>query len=123
VGGVSRKKTLATRPAKKRTLKLVTRSRAKEDALVLLQSRVEQVEGDVRALKYEVDTVRQDLTALTISMRQIDERTIRGEKLLMEMQGEQRRTNRLLEGIAAKLEVPPTFAPTPVPFADPDKRD
>lgn len=90
--------------------------RTEEDALAALSKRVQQVEVDVSALKSQMDIFREDMTSLRTHLRQIDERTVRGERLLMEMQIEQRRASRVLEAVADRLGVPPLSTPTPIPF-------
>lgn len=86
--------------------------RAEEDTLVALSQRLQQVEGDVRVLK-------QDHAILRDHIRQIDERTLRGERLMMEMQMEQRHMARTLDAIAQKLDIQPLATLTPLPFAKP----
>ena len=93
--------------------------RTEEDALAALSKRVQQVEGDVSSLRSEVTAFKEDMTVLRTQIRQIDERTLRGERLMMEMQIEQRHMARVLDAVAAKLEIPPVLAPTPIPFAVP----
>lgn len=80
-----------------------------------LSKRVQQVEEDVSVLKTQMDAFREDIVALRTHLRQIDERTFRGERLMMELQIEQRRASRLLEAVAEKLNVPPIPTPTPTP--------
>ena len=69
-----------------------------------LATRVAVLEHDVHALKLGVNHLRDEMVAVRLAVKQIDERGVRGERLLLEMQGEQLRTNKALEQTAQTLE-------------------
>ena len=52
----------------------------------------------------------EDLSALRTFMKHVDDRTLRGEKLMNAIQMDQRHTSRVVDAIAEKLQVtmPPT---------------
>lgn len=52
----------------------------------------------------------EDLSALRVTVKHIDERGLKGERVLMSVQQEGRHTARLVEAIAEKLQV--TVTPT-----------
>lgn len=70
-----------------------------------LQKRVHSLEVDVRTMNDRMDTLSHELVALKVVVKQVDERTIRGEHLMLEMQGEQRKISKTLDRIAAHLHV------------------
>ena len=59
--------------------------------LAHLEGRVTDLEHDVHMLRNGVTHLTTEMTLLKAAVKQVDERTLRGENLLMEMQGEQRR--------------------------------
>ncbi len=79
------------------------RTTAKKPSLKELENRLSQVERDSLAMRSEMSTLKEDVAALRTTVKQVDERTIRGEKLMLEMQGEQRKTFKLLETVAANV--------------------
>ena len=52
-----------------------------------------------------MDSLREDVSALRTTVKRVDERSQRGEKLMLEMQGEQRKMSNVLDRIAVALSV------------------
>lgn len=73
---------------------------------------MQTVKGDMGALSDE-------MFALKTVVTQVDKRTLRGEKLMLEMQGEQLRAGRTIDRIAQRLELAPEPPRQPVVDADP----
>lgn len=72
-------------------------------ALAHLDKRVTILELGMAGIGASVKRLDDEVSILKQVVKGIDERTIRGEKLMMEMQGDQRKMMRLLEGIAASV--------------------
>lgn len=76
-----------------------------------LTERVRLLELDMRKVKSEMGEVVTEVAALKKTVTQVDARTMRGEKMLMEMQGEARRTSKMVDRIAQHFALtvePPT---------------
>lgn len=71
-----------------------------------LESRVSTLERDVNMLKNSMSALSEEMTALRFTVKQMDERTLRGERLMMDIQGEQHRMSRTIDRIANTLNVP-----------------
>lgn len=90
-------------------------------ALTVLQKRVSVLEQDFHTMKTDVGHLTEELAVVKISMKHIDERTRRGEVVLLEMQGEQRKISRSLDRLLGAQGLPPEPTPvTQVPPADED---
>ena len=89
-------------------------------ALSALQERVATLEHGHREMRAAVGQLSEELGALRVSVRHVDERTIRGERLAHEMQKEQRAMMRLVTDIAEALEVVPTPPPSHDSLEHPD---
>lgn len=48
----------------------------------------------------------EEMAALRFTVKQVDERTLRGERVMLEMQGEQRKMSGTIDRIAQALNVP-----------------
>lgn len=48
----------------------------------------------------------EEMSALRFVVKQVDERTLRGERLMLDMQGEQRKMSSTIDRIAEVLHVP-----------------
>lgn len=70
-----------------------------------LELRVTTLERDVSVLKNSMSALSEEMSALRFAVRQMDERTLRGERVLLEMQGEQSKMRRVVERIADALNV------------------
>lgn len=79
---------------------------ARSSAITLLQRRVATLEDDFREMRSGMNKLSEEMAELRTSLRHVDERTVRGEKLMLEMQGEQRRMSRAVDRIAEALHVP-----------------
>ena len=75
--------------------------------LKILEGRVLALEHDTQEMRDNMERLSEDVQLLHATIKQMDERTIRGERLMMEMQGEQRQQSKVLSEIAAHL-LPPT---------------
>lgn len=71
--------------------------------LSTLEGRVTALEHDVHALRNGMTHLTEEVVLLKAAVKQVDERTLRGERLLMEMQGEQLRMAKTLDRIAVML--------------------
>lgn len=71
-----------------------------------LQLRVVALEKDFTNIRGDMHHLSEEVTALRVTVRHVDERSLRGEKLMLEMQGEQRKMSKLLNKIADALKVP-----------------
>jgi hypothetical protein len=76
-----------------------------------LASRVSALEADVVLLRGSMVAIATDVQSLKLTVHQMDERTVRGEKLMLMVQLEQRRIARTIDAIADKLEVVHTPLP------------
>lgn len=74
-----------------------------KQSLVGLEQRVTVLEHDVHALRTGMTRLTEEMTMLKVAVKQVDERTIRGERLMLEMQGEQSKMVKALDRIAATL--------------------
>lgn len=72
-----------------------------------LERRVTALEHDVHSLRTGMHSLSQEMSALKHAVKQVDERAMRGERLMMEMQVEQLRMAKTLDRIAHALQVPP----------------
>ena len=79
--------------------------------LVKLRARVEALETDFNVLKADMDNLSDELGSLRTTVKQVDDRTLRGEKLMLEMQGEQLKISRTIDRIALHLNVTPESSP------------
>lgn len=52
-----------------------------------------------------MDDLGEDLSALRTTVKHVDERTLRGEAVMLSMQLSQRRVERVLDAVAEKLQV------------------
>jgi len=52
-----------------------------------------------------MNNLSEDVSALSTTVKRVDERSQRGEKLMLEMQGEQRKQSRTIDRIAVALHV------------------
>lgn len=91
--------------------------------LAHLDKRVTILELGMTGIGVTVKRLDDEVSLLRSVVKGIDERTIRGEKLMMSMQGEQRQMLRILERIATSVhaEAPKEAAPTPPMPPEPDK--
>lgn len=64
-------------------------------------------------MRAKMDDLGDDLSALRTTVKHVDERTLRGEGVMMSMQGEQRRMSKVLDLVAEKLNVVPLAQLTP----------
>jgi hypothetical protein len=92
----------------------------KSSAATALERRVERLELDMHDVRSKMKDFGEDLSALRVSVKHIDERGLKGERVLMSVQQENRHTARLVEAIAEKLQV--TVAP-PVPKEEEEVRE
>ena len=108
----------------------------KRTAASQLVKRVTQLEKDMLDVRGRMGRLGEDLSALRISVKQLDERTLRGERLMMDMQLDQRlmakeqtHMARTVERIATALHVgheeahPPHHDAHPEPPHEPEKKD
>lgn len=82
-----------------------TKARSSREPLDGLASRVSTLERDVHALKASMGALNEEMSALRFTVKQMDERTIRGERVMLDVQGEQRRMSKTIDRIAATLNV------------------
>ena len=71
-------------------------------------------------------TLAEEVAGLNTVVKQVDARTLRGERLMTEMQGEQRRASRMIDAIARKWDIavePPVPAPADPGDAPPPDAD
>lgn len=110
--------------AKKKIIKRRSAAR-KSPSLDALASRVKALENDFSAMRGDMTNLSDDVAGLKKVVKQVDERTLRGEKLALEMQGEQRRTAKMIDRIAAhwNLTVEPPVPPATEPAEDEDPAD
>lgn len=94
----------------------------KRTSAATLAFRVGQLESDMVEMKSKMGALGEDLSALKTTIRQVDERSVRGEKVMMSMQGEvhkmakeQHRASQVLDLVAQKLAIPPI---APLVFAE-----
>ncbi len=71
--------------------------------LKILEDRVLALEHDTQEMRDNMERLSEDVQLLHATIKQMDERTIRGERLMMEMQGEQRQQSKVLAEISAHL--------------------
>jgi hypothetical protein len=64
-----------------------------------------QLELDMHSMRTKMDDLGDDLLALRTTVKQVDERTLRGEAVMLSMQLSQRRVERVLDAVAEKLQV------------------
>lgn len=95
--------------------------------LTELQKRVAKLEGDMGGLQREVSGLKEtvselseELASLNSVTAQVNERTLRTEHVMLAVQGEQRRTSRVIDRIAEhfNLKPEPTIAPSAEPAID-----
>lgn len=70
-----------------------------------LEARVLQLELDMHSMRTKMDDLGEDLSALRTTVKHVDERTLRGEAVMLSMQLSQRRVERVLDAVAEKLQV------------------
>lgn len=75
------------------------------EQLTSLQTRVEHLERDSSEMRSDMFKLTEELGALRVVVKHVDERTLRGEKLMGLMQIEQRRQTRTINRIADALDV------------------
>lgn len=92
--------------AAKKQREVKTQRRARCVPLDGLESRVSTLERDVSMLKNSMSALSEEMSALKFAVKQVDERTLRGERLMLDMQGEQHRMSRTIDRIAQTLNVP-----------------
>jgi hypothetical protein len=92
--------------------------KTKPSALQDLKRRVCLLEKDFHTMKVDVGHLSEELAVMKISMKHVDERTKRGELVLLEMQGEQRKISRTLDRLAQAQGITPEPAP-PEPTLEP----
>lgn len=63
------------------------------------------MEADFAAMRGDMNNLSEDVSALRTTVKRVDERTLRGETRMLEMQVEQRRMSRVLDRIATSLNV------------------
>lgn len=98
--------------------RIVKKRQTNHDLLADVEARVEALERDSKQMRNEMGKLTEELGALRVTVHQVDERTRRGEKLLMHMQGEQRQMSKTLDRIADHLHVPPPPSdPEPIPHS------
>lgn len=85
---------------------------ARSSAITLLQRRVATLEDDFREMRTGMSKLSEELGELRATVRHVDERTMRGEKLMLEMQVEQRRMARSVERIVEALHIPAELGKT-----------
>jgi len=90
---------------------------AKAKSSTLLQ-RVTALEKDFASLRSNMTNLSEEVSTLSATIKHVDERTQRGEKLLMDMQISQRRTSRVVDRIAVFLKVGPGSEAEAQQFAD-----
>lgn len=73
-------------------------------------------------MKNQMGALGEDLSALRITVKHVDERTLRGEVLMLDMQGAQRRMAHTVERIAAALHVEAPPEDSMDPDATPNHR-
>lgn len=78
-----------------------------------LERRVIQLEGRVESLAEDQGTLFERLDSLRTAVRQVEDRQLRGERILMELQADQQRCLRALERISGALKISPTVVPSP----------
>ncbi len=86
----------------------------KSPSLSALATRVQALENDFSAMRGDMTSLSDDVAGLKKVVKQVDERTLRGEKLMLDMQGEQRRTAKMIDRIAQHFSL--TVEP-PVPHS------
>lgn len=94
-----------TKPKTKQPTRRRGATAAQVEALRLadLAARVTELEDDFVSLKADMANLGSDVAALRVAVRQVDERTIRGEHLMLAIQGDQVRAFKVLERIEARL--------------------
>jgi hypothetical protein len=93
----------------------------KPSAANSLERRVQRLEMDMHDMRAKMNDFGEDLSALRVSVRHVDERTLRNEKVMLEVQGEMRQGFRLVAALADKFQV---VAPPPHPkLAEPLEED
>lgn len=104
---------------------LRTAPRKRKPTAISLASRVAKLEEDMHEMRSKMAGFGEDLAALKTAVKHVDERTLRGEKLMMSMQMESRHTSKVVDAIAAKLQVnlPPATPVSAVPPEEPDDDD
>ena len=93
------------------------RKPAKGPSLVALQKRVSVLERDLDSVKQNVGSLADAVAGLQSTVKQVDDRSQRGERLMNEMQLEQRRAGRMIDAIARKWDI--AVEPPTAPSADP----
>lgn len=71
--------------------------------LSALRARVFSLEQSYFEMRADVTSLRGDLSEVQHTVQQMNERSQRGEKLMLEMQGDQRRMSKVLDSIAQTL--------------------
>lgn len=96
---MAKKKKQTSRP-KRRARTQVELASGLSHQLTALQGRVESLERDSQDMRTDMGKLSEELGALRVTVKQVDERTLRGEKLMMDMQLEQRKQSKVLDRIA-----------------------
>lgn len=86
-----------------------------------LEARVKKLEEDMHEMRAKMTDFGDDLAALRTTVKHVDERTLRGERVMLSMQVEQHRMSKNIDLIAEKLQVQPV-APVLQP-ADPPEEE
>lgn len=96
VTNLAAKKKSPTKPANAKSAEQTIQSLISYP-LAKLERRVDALEEGMSELRSTDAGLAGQITAMQHTIKQVDERTLRGEKLMMEMQHTQLKTNRLLE--------------------------
>lgn len=71
-----------------------------------LEARVSTLERDVHMLRVSMGSLNEEMTALRYAVAQVDERTARGEQVMLNVHEAQQKMTRTVERIAKALRVP-----------------
>lgn len=109
--------------AKKKTLRRhpPTKKAGLLPGFAALQRRVATLETDFHSLRTDMGSLSDEVAGLKTVVSKVDSRTLRGEKMMMEMQGEQRRASKMIDRIAEhwKIELEPPVPPSADPGDEP----
>lgn len=102
---------------KRATRASVPGGKAPAQSLASLKHRVAALEKDFHSLRSDMGLLSDEVASLKVVVKQVDARTLRGEKLMLDMQGEQMRVSRTVDRIAQHFSLAPE--PRKSALADP----
>lgn len=81
----------------------IKRKKASTPRVSRFEERLTKLEREIIQMKTDFGSVVKDLSTLQETVDEMDERAVRGERIMLEMQGEQRATGKTIDRIAERV--------------------